>query len=116
MPSVNDFLDHYSEIYSHDSDAETDFDLSDTGLNSENEFFFKCHFWFLNRDFTASEIERSIQKLKNSKSPGFDGIKTKYIKLSKEKILPAYVSQFHLILRSGAITEQWSTDKIKSIY
>ena len=46
MPSVNDLLDHFSEIYSHDSDADTDFDLSDTGLNSENES--------LNRDFTAS--------------------------------------------------------------
>ena len=108
MPSVNDFLDHFSEIYSHDSYADTDFDWSDTGLNSENES--------LNRDFTASEIERGIQKLKNSKSPGFDGIKNEYIKLSKETMLPVYVSLFNLILRSGAIPEQWSIGKIKPIY
>ena len=108
MPSINDFLDQFSEIYSHDSDADTDFDLSDTGLNSENEA--------LNRDFTASEIERGIQKLKNSKSPGFDGIKNEYIKLSKEKKLPVYVSLFSSILRSGAIPEQWSIGKIKPIF
>ena len=77
MPSVNDFLDHFSEIYSHDSDADTDFDWSDTGLNSENES--------LNRDFTASEIERGIQKLKNSKSPGFDGIKMNILSYQKKQ-------------------------------
>ena len=96
MPSVNDFLDYFSEIYSHDSDTDTYFDLSDTGLNNENES--------LSRNFTASEIERGILKLKNSKSPGFDGIKNEYIKLSKENMLPVYVS--------GAISEQWTIGKI----
>ena len=40
----------------------------------------------------------------------------RFQKLSKEKMLPVYVSLFNLILRSGAIPEQWSIGKIKPIY
>ena len=108
MPSVNEFFEHFSKIYTHDSDADSDFDISNVGLNCDNES--------LNCDFTASEIERGILKLKNSKSPGIDGIKNEYIKLAKSKMTPVYVSLFNLILRSGAIPEQWSIAKIKPIY
>ena len=108
MPSVNAFFEHFSEIYTHDSEGDSDFDISNVGLNCENES--------LNCDFTASEIERGVLKLKNSKSPGIDGIKNEYIKLAKAKMTPVYVSLFNLILRSGAIPEQWSIAKIKPIY
>ena len=98
----------FSEIYTSENDADTDFDFANIGQNSDNVS--------LNRDFTASEIERGILKLKNSKSPGFDGIQNEYIKLAKEKMIPVYVSLFNLILRSAAIPEQWSIAKIKPIY
>ena len=62
-PSVEEFFRHFSEMYTVEH---TQNDLSLEGINSGDENN------FLNRQFTAEEIERCISKLKNAKACGFD--------------------------------------------
>ena len=107
MPPLDQLYKYFSNIYS--SDEETDaFVLSDMSPESSNEY--------LNSPFTLSEIERSILKLKNSKSPGGDEILNEYLKLTKDRMLPVYVSFFNLILDTGYVPDQWLEGKIKPIY
>lgn len=106
-PSANEFFDYFQNIYSFEH-TDNEFEVDEINFESGNES--------LNKDFTAYEIDKCIRKLKNSKSPGFDGILNEYLKLTKEHMLPIYVSLFNLILNTGHIPEQWMKGKIKPIY
>ena len=71
-------------MFSSDDEYDDDgTDLSDITFESSTE----C----LNCPFTSYEIERCINKLKNSKSPGSDEILNEYIKTTKDLMLPVYV-------------------------
>ena len=82
--------------------------MEDINLQDENNF--------LNRQFTADEIEKCISKLNNNKACGFDEIINEYIKVTKSKILPIYVGLFNLILNTCTIPEIWSHGRIMPIY
>ena len=90
MPPLDQLYKYFSNIYSLDEETDA-FVLSDISPESSNEY--------LNSPFTPSEIERSILKLKNSKSPGGDEILNEYLKLTKDRMLPVYVSFFQFYSR-----------------
>ena len=106
-PSLEDFFHHFSEVYSSEQ-PQDQLNMEDINLQDENNF--------LNRKFTADEIEKCISKLNNNKACGFDEIINEYIKVTKSKMLPIYVGLFNLILNTGTIPEIWSHGKIMPIY
>lgn len=107
LPSIAQFHEYFSNIYSS-SDDDDELDYRDINFEDSNEF--------LNCPFTCSEIERCIQKLKNSKTPGGDEILNEYLKLTKDQMLPIYTSFFNLILNTGHVPDQWLEGKIRPIY
>ena len=106
-PSLEDFFHHFSKVYSSEQ-PQDQLNMEDINLQDENNF--------LNRQFTADEIEKCISKLNNNKACGFDEIINEYIKVTKSKMLPIYVGLFNLILNTGTIPEIWSHGKIMPIY
>ena len=62
--------------------------------------------------FTPTEIERCIQRLKNSKKTGGDRILNEYLKLTHDRLLPIYAAFFNLILNTGHVPDQWLEGKL----
>lgn len=109
MPPLNKFFEYFKNVFSSEYENEVnDMDLSDINFENSTE----C----LNCPFTSHEIDRCINKLKNSKSPGRDEILNEYIKITKDLMLPVYVSFFNLILNTGHLPDDWLIGKIKPIY
>ena len=108
-PTVEALFEHFKKVSNN-----TDHDVDDNDIlhqiqisNSNN-----C----LNSPITATEIEKCISKLKNSKSPGIDNIINEYIKYTKSKMLNIYVSLFNLVFDTGYIPSAWSEGIIVPIY
>ena len=78
MPSLTQFHDFFSEIYSNEEVG-----IDDTATHESTDNYNE----FLNQPFSPSEIKKCIRKLKNSKSPGKDQILNEYLKLTKDKML-----------------------------
>ena len=107
MPSLTQFHDFFSEVYSNEEVG-----INDTATHESTDNYNE----FLNQPFSPSEIEKCIRKLKNSKSPGKDQILNEYLKLTKDKMLHVYVNFFNLILDTGHIPDEWLEGRIKPIY
>ena len=108
-PNANDFFEHFKNIFAPEDIDQGFEDLTHHFNNTSEES--------LNRPFTPPEVEKCIKKLKkNSKSPGYDNILNEYIKLTKNQMLPVYVTLFNIILKTGSVPEQWLIGKIKPIY
>ncbi|MCG7875884.1 MAG: reverse transcriptase family protein [Candidatus Thiodiazotropha endolucinida] len=111
-PSLSEFYDYFKNAYSGDTDNDLDGDGSSNSYQSDPEISNEC----LNQPFTSDEIKRCINKLKNSKASGDDEILNEYLKITKECMLPIYVSLFNLILDTGHIPDMWLEGKIKPIF
>ena len=104
-PSIDEFLEHFKLInQTHHHEEET--------INFESESGNE----FLNARITRDEILRSINKLKNGKTSGFDSVVNEYIKSTKQVLLPVYETLFNIILDTGFFPEQWTVGIIKPIY
>ena len=62
----------------------------------------------LNNDFTYTEINKLINKLKNNKSCGIDNIINEFIKFSPNEYKLIWVKLFNLILKTGIMPTSWS--------
>ena len=70
----------------------------------------------LDYKISDSEILKSINKLKNGKTPGLDGITYEMIKLGKNELLPSLNRLFNTILVSGKYPPSWSLGFIATIH
>ena len=70
----------------------------------------------LNTDFTYTEINNLINKLKNNKSCGIDNIVNEFIKFSPNEYKLLLVKLFNLILKTGIIPTSWGISFISPIY
>ena len=106
-PDIHTLYDFFKNVNVHYDDSEDigiPYDLS----NENNDY--------LNAPITASEIEKCIRKLKNSKSSGTDNVLNEYIKNTKEILLPIYVKLFNYIMDTGVIPTSWVEGVIVPIY
>ena len=62
------------------------------------------------------EIFDCIEKLKNDRASGEDGIINEYIKSTAHQFINIYEKLFNLIFDCGIIPENWVIGKIKPIY
>ena len=84
MPHIKTLYEYFKNSNIPDCDIENNFNLDN------NEYF--------NPPITSAEIEKCINKLKNSRSPGTDNNINEYIKQTKKLLLPVYTQLFNIIL------------------
>ena len=70
----------------------------------------------LNQPFTLDELKENINKLKNNKASGLDGVKNEMIKCSSSIILDTVLSFFNLCLRVGIFSSSLCKGIINPIH
>jgi len=70
----------------------------------------------LNRPITSEEITKAVNKLKNNKSCGLDGIINEYLKTTAPILTPLFVKLFNRVLDTGIIPKSWALGKIIPIF
>lgn len=107
-PTLDQFYEHFkniNEAVNYDDGDELTINMQ---LNDTNEL--------LNSHITCEEIRKSINNLKNGKSPGGDNILNEYLKSTKEILLPVYEALFNKIFDSGILPDAWLEGSITPIY
>lgn len=66
--------------------------------------------------FNATEIIKTIDKLKNEKSPGFDNIPNEALKIGKHILTPHLIILFNKILEAQKIPQKWAESRITLLY
>ena len=66
--------------------------------------------------FTTDEIRRAIQKMRNNRTPGPDGIRNEHIKQTIEEYLAIWASLLNKCMEIGNIPDDWRKSKIKLLY
>ena len=70
----------------------------------------------LNQPITEEELTYYIQRLKNRKTPGHDGISCEFLKHAEEILVPPLLDLYNFILKSGDFPSQWSQGIINPLY
>ena len=70
----------------------------------------------LNRQFTKSDIEKLIKKLKNGKSSGCDNILNEFLKNSPETVIETITNLFNLVLKTGVVPSNWCVGVIIPLF
>ena len=70
----------------------------------------------MNRDINDSEVKTHVDKVKNGKAHGVDGILNEAIKASKNLILPLLTKLFKMIFNEGLFPTSWGIGIIVSIF
>lgn len=65
---------------------------------------------------TEIEISKIIERSKNGKAPGWDGIRNEHLKLAKEQVLPAITHVFNLIVAEGTFPETFKKAQVVPIF
>ena len=105
--SIQSLHDHFKVLNDVNTQSNVNFDINDIPLEGNNT---------LNKDFSLSEIDKLINKLKNNKSCGIDNIINEFIKYSPSDYKQLLVKLFNLILKTGIIPASWSISFISPIY
>ena len=91
-------------------------EFGDNERSESMNFDFEAQTEALNKPFTEAKINKCIHNLKNSKAPGHDNILNEFIKITKQTMIPIYVSLFNIIIQTSLIPESWSIGKIRPIF
>ena len=90
MPHIKTLYEYFKNSNIPDYEVQENCDIENNFNLDNNEYF--------NSPITSAEIEKCINKLKNSKSPGTDNKINEYIKQTKKLLLPVYTQLFNIIL------------------
>jgi len=108
-PTLQEFYNHFKEI---NTNTITDNRFNDTNSQSTTNTSHR-----LDNLITNTEIEKCIQKLKNSKTPSpFDNILNEFIKSTKHILMPVYIKLFNCVLETGFIPQSWLNGIIIPIF
>ena len=70
----------------------------------------------INQPITYDELSKTVNSLKNNKSPGFDNIMNEHMKSTLSLMNPIILQLFNVILDTGIVPECWTVGNIKPIY
>jgi hypothetical protein len=114
-PSLEEFYEYYKK-----TNQTVHINTIDNISGKENEHildFSSLTTESLNTTITVSEIEKTMNRLKNNKSPSpHDLIINEYLKHTKQLMMPTYHKLFNIVLDTGVIPEAWVIGSIKPIY
>ena len=83
--------------------------LLDENDNSEEETITNKESIKLRDTITKSDVQQTISKLKNGKSPGPDNIPNEIIKMVKDEVTEPLANMFNLALSIGTTPRGWNT-------
>ena len=69
-----------------------------------------------NEDITMDELNKAIQKMKNGKSPGCDGVMVELIKEGGQHLREEILLELNNVWRMGSIPEEWGKTIIIPVY
>ena len=109
IPNVDPFkwFSYFSSLFKKNTDSEIS-DVHNVRDDELNEH--------LNQPFTLDELRDNLNKLKNNKAPGLDGIKNEMIKCSSSIILEIVLSFFNLCLSVGIFSSSLCKGIINPIH
>lgn len=117
MTSPKDIAEAFG-AYFKELHADSDY----TSRNEYKDFFSKIHLPSLTEKEAQdiikpiTEQEETIKSLKNSKSPGTDGLPGEFYKFFAEQLSPVLVKVFNYALSKGDLPQTWSEAIISVLY
>ena len=105
--NIEALYNHFKTLNEDSTSSDINFDSSQISLEGEG---------LLNNDFTYTEIDNLINKLKNNKSTGVDNIINEFIKYSPPEFKYLLTKLFNVILRTGLIPTNWCLSFISPIF
>ena len=105
---------HYTKLLGTKFDESSDHDKQI--ISNLNQMESEKHFSELDFSITQNEVRKAIDKLKNKKSPGIDGILNEMLKCSSETLTPTITKLFNKLLCNGLFPKYWSHGLISSIF
>ena len=106
--TLQTFLEHFRKL----NEASTKKPHSDTSSREELD----GHTEILNVEFTFEEIQASISKLKNNKTPGLDLLRNEFLKYASDDLKHFFCKFFNFILNSGVVPDMWCKGLIMPLY
>ena len=104
---ITSLYNHFKILNEDPNNVDSSIDINEISLEGDEA---------LNNDFTATEINNLINKLKNNKSNGIDNIINEFIKFSPNEYKLLIVKLFNTILKTGIIPSSWNISFISPIY
>ena len=108
---MGDLFEHFRDVNSSEDADESNNFLNENDIQQEDNPE-------INGPITLEEINKSIRKLKNSKSSGIDMTLNEHIKAfwNITTMNNLYLNLFNLVFDTGIAPKVWSTGCILSIY
>ena len=110
LPDPIELQKYFTELYNENNLGEPTFDAKEEEIINTNETINIDH------EITINEIEVHINKLKNKKAPGLDGIFNEMLKYSNKELLKLYKELFNKIFQSGEFPQKWNTSLTRLIH
>lgn len=107
-----EWLDHYSRLFSADSNKLDDRDTQE----QIQKILMEPHFNELNFRITEKEVTDSLRKIKMGKAVGIDNISGEMLKCASPMITPWLLRLFNDILLKGIYPQQWCVGIITSLF
>ena len=115
--TIEDFLDHFSEL---NSVVEIDEGQTEDSPTSNETLTCNCitdkYSDMLNYPFSEDEVKKAVKRLKNGKACGEDKILNEMIKAFSESHMSVLTKIFNIVLLSGHMPHEWVIGIVKPIY
>ena len=100
---------YFTELYNEKVHHEPTFNENENEINIDETIN-------IDHEITINEIEVHINKLKNKKAPGLDGILNEMLKFSNKELLRLYKELFNKIFISGKFPTKWNKSLTRLIH
>ncbi len=109
---------HFSDLLSVNEDLLSDASQppSTSGMEVTNRLFNPHGAASLNELFSSGEVDQAINRMKNNKAAGIDGMKPEFLKIGKEALVPPLTVIFNRLFVSGTYPTEWSQGVIVPCY
>ena len=116
MPEREEFYEYFKSKSTSNFNSNFDYDIEYEAIChvdyiSKNIISPQTHsteFDILNKNFTEDEISHAIDKLKNNKSPGYDGVIAEFLKSCKDIFTEDLTVFFNYIMEKRKFPDAWA--------
>ena len=104
---IKELYDHFKTLNESPDTNRVNFDPNNISIQGEG---------ILNDDFTETEMNKLVKKLKNNKSNGIDNVINEFIKYSPSEYKLLILKLFNTVLKTGLMPKDWLTSFISPAF